>query len=134
MPPALSTTVFPMPCERDDLSRPVYGVFGMPIDAVDRQKAVAMTLAATRGKQPFLISTPNVNFMAVCQVDSQFRETLLQSDLCLADGMPIVWLAQLLRVPCSERVSGSDLFETMKIQDTSTKPTTVFLFGGAEGV
>jgi N-acetylglucosaminyldiphosphoundecaprenol N-acetyl-beta-D-mannosaminyltransferase len=120
--------------ERDDLARPVYGLFGMPIDAVARRQALEIVLAAARGGRPFLISTPNVNFMAACQVDREFRESLLQSDLCLADGMPIVWLAKLLGIPLKERVSGSDLFDVMKSRRGSSRPISVFLFGGAEGL
>jgi N-acetylglucosaminyldiphosphoundecaprenol N-acetyl-beta-D-mannosaminyltransferase len=122
------------PITRDDLSREVYGLFGMSIDAVDRQRAVEITSAAAQASRPFLISTPNVNFMTACQGDPEFRDSLLQSDLCLADGMPIVWLAKLLGLPIGQRVSGSDLFDVIKSSTALSRPVKVFLFGGGEGV
>lgn len=118
----------------DDLARDVYGILGLPVDASDRASVVQKVLAATTCNQPFLLSTPNVNFVAESQRDGRFRESLLSSDLCCADGMPIVWIARLLGVPIKERVSGSDLFEMLKTDGSSARPLKVFLFGGGEGV
>lgn len=119
---------------QDDLSRDVYGLFGIPIDADDRIAVLRkMAIAADAGTR-FLISTPNVNFLVQSQCDTAFRESLLQSDHCCADGMPIVWISRLLGLPIAERVSGSDLFETLRSKEPSPRPLKVFLFGGGEGV
>jgi N-acetylglucosaminyldiphosphoundecaprenol N-acetyl-beta-D-mannosaminyltransferase len=118
----------------DDLSREVYGILGMPIDVLDREAAVEKITAAARESRSVLLSTPNLNFLRLSQRDAQFRETLLRSDLCVADGMPIVWLARMLGVPIRQRVSGSDLFEALKSNVSPSRPIRVFLFGGAEGV
>ena len=56
------------------------------------------------------------------------------SDLCPADGMPIVWIARLLGVPIREKLSGSDLFEALRSADGCGRSLKVFLFGGAEQV
>jgi N-acetylglucosaminyldiphosphoundecaprenol N-acetyl-beta-D-mannosaminyltransferase len=72
--------------------------------------------------------------LVVSQRDLVFRESLLRSDLCSADGMPIVWLARLLGVPIPERVSGSDIFDVLRSSGSSDKPFKVFLFGGSDGV
>lgn len=122
------------PPAADDLSREVYGLFGMPIDALDRNMVVEQIKSAARAGRPFLISTPNLNFLRISRADPEFRESLLRSDLCAADGMPIVWLARLLGTPIKQRVSGSDLFETLKSKVSVSRPIKVFLFGGAEGV
>jgi N-acetylglucosaminyldiphosphoundecaprenol N-acetyl-beta-D-mannosaminyltransferase len=55
------------------------------------------------------------------------------SDLCPADGMPIVWLARLLGIPLKGRVAGSDMFDALAASE-GLAPLTVFLFGGEEGV
>jgi N-acetylglucosaminyldiphosphoundecaprenol N-acetyl-beta-D-mannosaminyltransferase len=116
----------------DDLSRDVYGVLGIPIDAVDLSAVVERIGAALRQEQPFLISTPNLNFLVTSQSDSEFRESLLQSDLCPVDGVPIVWIARLLGIPVQMRVAGSDTFDRLKLENSSS--VKVFLFGGPEGV
>jgi N-acetylglucosaminyldiphosphoundecaprenol N-acetyl-beta-D-mannosaminyltransferase len=118
----------------DDLSRDVYGLFGMAVDAADRVSVLRKIIAAADTGKPFLLSTPNVNFMAESQRDPKFRETLLQSDHCCADGMPIIWVSRLLGIPIKGRVSGSDLFETLRADKSASRPPLkVFLFGGGEG-
>ena len=48
--------------------------------------------------------------------------------------MPIVWISRLLGLPIQERVSGSDLFEALRADKSSSRPLKVFLFGGSDGV
>jgi N-acetylglucosaminyldiphosphoundecaprenol N-acetyl-beta-D-mannosaminyltransferase len=117
----------------DDLSRDVYGLFGVPVDAADRASVLRKVMAAAEARKPFLLSTPNVNFMAESRRDPRFRESLLQSDHCCPDGMPIVWISRLLGIPIKQRVSGADLFEALR-SHSSSRPLKVFLFGGSEGV
>jgi N-acetylglucosaminyldiphosphoundecaprenol N-acetyl-beta-D-mannosaminyltransferase len=89
--------------------------------------------AAAGKASPFLISTPNVNFLVRSQRNSEFRESMLLSDLCLADGMPLIWIAKLLRIPIYERIAGSDLFGRLKSTNGMVRRLRVFLLGGAEG-
>jgi N-acetylglucosaminyldiphosphoundecaprenol N-acetyl-beta-D-mannosaminyltransferase len=118
--------------ESDDLSREVYGVLGIPIDAVDLPAVVQRIGTALSRDTPYLISTPNLNFLVSSQVDPEFRESLLRSDLCPVDGVPIVWISRLLGAPIHERVAGSDIFDQLKAR--KSQPAKVFLFGGPEGV
>jgi N-acetylglucosaminyldiphosphoundecaprenol N-acetyl-beta-D-mannosaminyltransferase len=132
--PRSSEEVYLEPVSTDDLSRQVYGLLGMPIDALSRDSVFKRFLAAATAGKPFLLSTPNVNFMTESKRDPEFRETLLSSDLCCVDGMPIVWLARLFGIPVVQRVSGSDLFDTIRSNCSPSEPINVFLFGGSEGV
>ena len=118
----------------DDLDREVYGIFGIPVDAVDRRTVVQHIRRAASTRQPLLLSTPNLNFLIESLSNEAFRESLLRSDLCPADGMPIVWLSRLLGAPIPERVAGSDVFEALKNDDGGAPRLKVFLFGGPEGV
>jgi N-acetylglucosaminyldiphosphoundecaprenol N-acetyl-beta-D-mannosaminyltransferase len=118
----------------DDLSREVYGILGIPVDVIDMSAALHKIEVAAASGTPFLLSTPNLNFLVTSRLDSEFRESLLISDLCPADGMPIVWLARLLGVPIKERVAGSDIFAALKSARQTTRRLSVFLFGGSEGV
>src|SRR5258708_8867261 len=118
---------------QDDLARQVFGVVGMPIDAMGLEPSLSAMEAAIEKNQVIWLSTPNVNFLISSPVEKQFRESLLMSDLCVVDGMPIVWIARLLGVPIKERVTGADLFEALKL-DRFDRPFRVFLFGGADDV
>jgi N-acetylglucosaminyldiphosphoundecaprenol N-acetyl-beta-D-mannosaminyltransferase len=122
------------PFRPDDLTREVYGVLGIPVDVIDMAAVLCKIDVAAADKSPFLLSTPNLNFLVTSRLDPEFRESLLISDLCPADGMPIVWLARMLGAPIKERVAGSDIFEALKSARHATQRLSVFLFGGAEGV
>jgi N-acetylglucosaminyldiphosphoundecaprenol N-acetyl-beta-D-mannosaminyltransferase len=114
-----------------DLRRRAYCVLGVVVDAVDMESTIAQIERAARLRSPFLIATPNLNFLVQSRTDLHFKETILDSDLCLADGMSVVWLARLMGLPIKDKISGSDLFEIMKVDARRLK---IFFFGGPEGV
>src|SRR5262249_46991876 len=119
---------------RDDLTRNVYCVLGLPIDALEMPAVLGRIEAAAASRATFLISTPNFDFVVQSRTDPEFRETLLGSDLCPADGMPVVWIARLIGAPVKQRVSGSDIFDALKAPERLARQLKVFLFGGAAGV
>jgi N-acetylglucosaminyldiphosphoundecaprenol N-acetyl-beta-D-mannosaminyltransferase len=125
------TPIDASPHRFDDLSRQVYGVMGIPVDVVDFSTVTASIAAAATSRQRYLISTPNVNFLILSRTDPTFREALLVSELCPADGAPIVVIARMLGVPIKTRIAGSDTFDRLR-QDETGKPLDVFLFGGTD--
>src|SRR5262245_22109722 len=102
-PKAVADEVVGAACE-DDLARNVYCVLGLPIDVLDIAAVLHRIEAAAASRAILFISTPNLNFLANSRSDAEFRESLLESDLCPADGMPIVWIARLIGVPIKTRV------------------------------
>src|SRR5437879_111120 len=116
------------------LARSVYCVLGLPIDAVNLVTVVQRIEGAAVNRATLLISTPNLNFLVSSLSDPEFRESLLDSDLCPPDGAPIVWIAQLLGLPIKERVAGSDLLDRLRAGGTGIRRLAIFLFGGAKGV
>jgi N-acetylglucosaminyldiphosphoundecaprenol N-acetyl-beta-D-mannosaminyltransferase len=118
----------------DDLSREVYCILGMPVDAIGMQAALRRIESAAAGRAPFLISTPNLNSLVISQLDRDFRESLILSNLCTADGMPIIWIAWLIGIPIKNRIAGSDIFDALKAEHSTAHPLKIFLLGGSEGV
>ena len=114
------------------LEREVHCVLGLPFDAVDLARADAIVRDAIASRRRCLLSTPNLNFAIGCRGDRAFRDSVLASDLCIADGMPVVWIARLLGVPLRERVAGSDLFE--RLRRGASSRLSVYFFGGMPGV
>jgi N-acetylglucosaminyldiphosphoundecaprenol N-acetyl-beta-D-mannosaminyltransferase len=119
---------------RDDLTRDVYCVGGLPIDALDMATVIERIENAATSRTPFLISTPNLHFLVQSRIDPEFRDSVLDSDVCPADGIAIIWIARLLGLPVKARVSGSDVFEALSAPERLARQLKVFLFGGAEGV
>ena len=107
-------------------------MLGLPFDAVDMAGAVQRVRDAVARRTACFISTPNLNFLIGCRTDSQFRNSVIHSDLSIADGMPLVWIARLLGIPIRERVAGSTLFDTLRYGNGER--LSVFFFGGPDGV
>lgn len=115
-----------------DFTRNVWCILGLPFDALTLEQAGDEILsAADQGRSCFL-STPNLNFLCAAQTDAAFRESVINSDLSVADGFPIVAIARLLAIPIPERVAGSDLIERL-YKRTTANPLKVFFFGGEPG-
>lgn len=117
-------------------TRNTHWILGLPFDAITLQEAVHKVRNAAANRTPLFISTPNLNFLIASQKDDAFRNSVIHSDLSLADGMPIIWLAKLLKVPIRERVAGSSLFEALRDQPLhpGEQVLRVFFFGGPDGV
>lgn len=117
-----------------DFERQVFCLAGLPFDAVDMAGAVAIVRNAAAERKQCFLSTPNLNFLIACQGDAAFRDSVIHSDLNVADGMPLVWMARLLGIPIRERVAGSGLFEALRRPDKPAAPMSVYFFGGPDGV
>jgi N-acetylglucosaminyldiphosphoundecaprenol N-acetyl-beta-D-mannosaminyltransferase len=107
--------------------RPVYCVLGLPFDALNLRQAADRLYDGVARQDRSILSTPNVNWIALARRDPAFRRSVQASACSVMDGMPLVWLARLAGLPFPERVSGSDLIERLRRAD---RPLRVFLFGG----
>jgi len=110
-----------------------YSLMGLPFDAVSLCDAADIITESIDQKLPCFLSTPNLNFTVMAQDDPNFYNSVIQSDLVVADGMPLIWVAKLLNLPIRQRVAGSDLFEFLSKQPREKK-IRVFFFGGETGV
>jgi N-acetylglucosaminyldiphosphoundecaprenol N-acetyl-beta-D-mannosaminyltransferase len=115
-----------------NFQRNVHCLLGLPFDAVDLAGAVQRVRDAAAQRTPCLVSTPNLNFLIGCRTDSRFRDSVINSDLSIADGMPLVWIARLLRIPIPSRVGGADVFAQLGAP-ASTR-LSVYFYGGKKGV
>ena len=81
---------------RDDFSRKVYCVLGVPVDNITMAGLVASVHQAASGRESLFISTPNLNYIMLSQRDPGFRRSLLESDICPADGVGVLLVCRLL--------------------------------------
>ncbi len=121
-----------LPPSATDFYRPVYCLLGLPFDAVDMEQAVCVVDDAVRMHKPCFLSTPNLNFVIGCLSDAEFRQSVINSDLSVADGMPLVWIARLLGIPITTRIAGSSLFDVLRRR--LGPPMSVYFYGGPDGV
>ncbi|MFZ1910389.1 MAG: WecB/TagA/CpsF family glycosyltransferase [Burkholderiales bacterium] len=120
-----------MPTVPDAFAREVHCLLGLPFDAVDAAGAAAAIREAATHRRRCVLSTPNLNFLVACLRDEAFRDSVIESDLSIADGMPLVWIARILGIPLPERVAGSSVFERLRREEAGRM--SVYFFGGVPG-
>lgn len=131
-PKGVSRTVSVLP--RDDFDRDVWCVLGLPIDAVNIAAAVDAVEAAARERRRLSFVTPNVNWLVRVLRDEKTRRQVLEADLSLVDGAPLVAIARFLGAPIRRRAAGSDLFEALSLRPGFRgRRLRVFFFGGRDG-
>jgi N-acetylglucosaminyldiphosphoundecaprenol N-acetyl-beta-D-mannosaminyltransferase len=106
----------------------------MPLDAIDMSTVRHQVETAVAHRRPFLVSTANLHFLITSLSDREFRDSLILSDLCTADGVAVVFLARLLGIPVKRRIAGADFLDSFRSEGGNRPPLKLFLFGGAEGV
>jgi N-acetylglucosaminyldiphosphoundecaprenol N-acetyl-beta-D-mannosaminyltransferase len=119
----------------DDFDRNIYCLFGLPLDAMSMRQVLDRLHGAIEHRQHCFMSTPNLNFLITSLDNETFRDSVVNSDLSLADGMPLVMMARLLGIPIRRRIAGAGVFEAlMAEQPDPSGPMSVFFFGGHDGV
>jgi N-acetylglucosaminyldiphosphoundecaprenol N-acetyl-beta-D-mannosaminyltransferase len=113
-----------------DLERDVVCLFGLAIDRVSLDEALAQVHAAIDDNRRLHVATPNMNLLRLARSDADMRQAMLAADLVIADGMPLVWLARFMGINLPGRVAGSDLFDAL--ERDRMRPTSAFFFGGVE--
>jgi exopolysaccharide biosynthesis WecB/TagA/CpsF family protein len=112
---------------------PRVNIAGVPVDPLDLPAALSRITAAIGGPKLFQVSTINLDFVVHAQRDKVVRDIFHRSDLNLADGAPVVWLARLLGARIPGRVAGADLVPAL-LGHAAKSGARIFLLGGEEGV
>lgn len=122
------------PFARDDFDRDVWSILGLPIDIATAPEAVQAIELAARDRAPLSFVTPNVNFLVRATKDPEARRQIVDADLSLVDGAPLVAIGRLLGVPIRERCAGSDVFDALRLRPGFPgRRLRVFFFGGRDG-
>lgn len=118
----------------DDFDRDVWCVLGLPFDRANVASAAATVAAAAQTGRRLAFTTPNTNALVRAVADPATRARIVDADLSLADGAPVVAIARLLGVPLPGRAAGADLFEALRARPAvAGRRLRVFFFGGREG-
>ena len=105
----------------------------MRVDCVDMPGALVEIERLIDGGGPHLVATVNPEFVMRARRDGAFARVLESADLCLADGVGVVWAAR--RQGCDMRapVTGVDLVEPLAAL-CARRGLRMFLLGAAPGV
>lgn len=117
----------------EDFARDVWCLFGLPVDNLCYESACTLIDGHAAARRRALLSTININWIATSLTNPQFRASILNSDICTVDGVPLLWLARLAGLPMRDTVAGSTLIDRL-CKRKAACPLTVFFMGGKERV
>ena len=119
------------PVRADGLSPfPTVDIDGLPIARLDKPQLIEHLFGALAKQRGGWLVTANLDFLKRQARDPAMRELYLSGDLCVADGMPLLWAAALQGTPLPERIDGSGLFGVL-LAEAARRGHSVSLLGGA---
>jgi N-acetylglucosaminyldiphosphoundecaprenol N-acetyl-beta-D-mannosaminyltransferase len=111
----------------------VLDILGVPVHAVTTAAALQQVRCFMAEPRLHQIATVNPEFVMAAQDDAAFRYVLRQADLCLPDGVGLLWAARWLGRPLVERVPGSE-FVYHLAELAAQEGWPLFLLGAGPGV
>ncbi|RJQ08308.1 MAG: glycosyltransferase [Bacillota bacterium] len=118
-------------------------VLGTGFDRVTQAQALHRAIdlvrdAAQGGGEARLIVTPNPEMVVQAWNDAGLHAALASADLCVPDGIGVVWASGVLGPALPERVAGFDLLTAVFARAAEVwddgRPLRVYLLGGKPGV
>jgi N-acetylglucosaminyldiphosphoundecaprenol N-acetyl-beta-D-mannosaminyltransferase len=108
-------------------------ILDIPIHPVTMSEALQIARQFVSEPRLHQIATVNPEFVMKAQEDGQFRDILQSADLCLADGVGLLFAARRYGRRLPERVPGSELVYHLA-QLAGQEGWSLFLLGAAPGV
>ena len=108
-------------------------MMGVPFDQVSVEQTLGIVREMIEEGRPHLLATANVDFLAQVQEDEGLRRILVDADLVVCDGTPLVWMSRLLGDALPERVAGSDLVPLL-LDLAAGQGYRVYFLGGRDEV
>jgi len=111
-----------------ELLPPKQSVIGFPVTAVPFDHQIELILKWAKRRISKVVCVANVHMLMEAHRNPQFAAVLSNADLVTPDGMPLVWLMNLLGVWRQNRVAGMDILLALCHQ-VSAKKISVFFVG-----
>jgi N-acetylglucosaminyldiphosphoundecaprenol N-acetyl-beta-D-mannosaminyltransferase len=111
-------------------------ILGLPVDAItygEWLSLIAQWVSEPDAHQPHHVCTINPEFIMIAQDDLNFRHILSRADLCVPDGVGLLWAAKHLGTPLPQRVTGSDGVPIIA-ERAAQEGWRLFFLGAAPGV
>lgn len=106
-------------------------IFGVPFHDVTMDETIARLAAVIARRDPVYWATANLDFAYQASEDVELQRILVEADLVLCDGTPLVWASRALGAPLRERVAGSDLVPRIA-SEAAARGWKLFLLGGGD--
>ncbi len=96
--------------------------------------AVELCLGAVRSRRGMRVATANLDFVARARRDPQLRRDLETSNLVVADGAPVAWLARMAGGTEVRRAAGVDLILSLCGRATDVGGLRLALYGSSKPI
>jgi len=108
-------------------------LFGLPFHDVTMAETLGWIDELITSKRAAYLVTANLDFAAQASGDVELQRILVEAELVLCDGTPLVWASRLVGKPLRERVAGSDLVPRLAAH-AEQRGYKIFLLGGEPAV
>ncbi len=108
-------------------------ILGLPVDAITYPQWLDLIGKWIASNRIHHVCTINPEFIMIARRDINFHNVLSRADLCVPDGIGLLWAARHLDNPLPERVTGSDGVPKIAERAAQTGWKLYFL-GAAPGV
>ncbi len=108
-------------------------VLGVPIDRINMEGALDRVEQFITARSPHMIVTSDGTSLVRAQEDAEYHDIVRQADIVTADGRGVVWMARILGLSVTDRVSGVDMMDRL-CEVAARKGYSVYLIGAAPGV
>lgn len=126
--PAESTDKPPTPPQHTRIR-----ILGLPVDAITYAQWLDLIDQWVHSGEPHHVCTTNPEFMMIARRDPNFYNILQRADLCVPDGVGLLWAAKHIGHPIPQRVTGSDGVPIIA-ESAAEKGWRLFFLGAAPGV
>lgn len=108
-------------------------ILGLWLNDVSEDDVITHLVSSVRAGRGGRVVTPNVDILRQATGDPQLRDLLAESDVVLADGMPVVWASRLQGTPLRARVPTSELIYPLA-EAAADNGLSMFLLGDEDEV
>jgi N-acetylglucosaminyldiphosphoundecaprenol N-acetyl-beta-D-mannosaminyltransferase len=107
---------------------PAIRILGVRLNKLTMSEVLEIATHNIESRRQLLLGVVNVAKIVNAQKHPELRVALDEADLVLADGLPIIWLSQLLGDALPERVAGIDIMYKL-LQQANEKHYRVYFLG-----
>ena len=112
---------------------PVQNVVGFPVSTLSFSGQVEAIMGWAAARQSKVVCVSNVHMLMEGHWHSDFSTVLSEADLLTPDGMPLVWVASLMKGSSQERVAGMELMQAL-CKQAEALGVSIFFFGSTDGM
>lgn len=103
-------------------------VLGIDVFSVRMAQLLNICKEHIDSKKTLLLGIVNVAKLVNCHKNDELKRSLMEANIVLADGLPIIWFSRMLGDPLPERVTGIDIMYEL-LKEANKKHYRVYFLG-----